>query len=401
MPEHDSSVIRPVKILHLGKYYPPAPGGIESHVQTLARAQAELGHEVNVLCVNHADRDGKDITHSRWRRTPSFIQMDQNVCVNRVGRLFGISRLEVCPNLLGQIRQATTLADIVHLHTPNPLMLAAWWLAGNRQKALVVTHHSDVIKQKFLQRLVAPFESRVYGAARMILSTSPNYIDGSAVLQKFRDKVQVLPLGIDLEPFINPGESEKQEAEKWREDHGSPLWLMVGRMSYYKGYQVAIEALGHVKGKLIIVGNGPLDTELKELALRLGIAERIVWLPSVTQSRLVALYHAANALWFPSVARSEGFGLVQVEAMASGCPVINTSIPGSGVSWVSQNEITGFSVPVSCPQSFASAAELLAQDSTMRGLFSRNAKSRAIQEFDSKKMAVRCMEKYAVACAKK
>lgn len=401
MPEHDSSVIRPVKILHLGKYYPPAPGGIESHVQTLARAQAELGHEVNVLCVNHADQNGKDITHSRWRKTSTFTHTDGKVKVDRVGRWFGISRLEICPALLGRVRKATRKADVVHLHTPNPLMLAAWWIAGNRKTPLVVTHHSDVIKQKFLQRAVAPFEKWVYCAACLILSDSPNYIEGSSVLKGFREKVEVLPLGIDLAPFLNPGPKEKESTNRLKEIHGFPLWLMVGRMTYYKGYHIALEALARVDGNLIIVGSGPLESQLKSMANRLGVLERIIWMESVTEDTLVSLYHAATALWFPSIARSEGFGLVQVEAMASGCPVINTQIPDSGVSWVSQNEITGFSVPVSCPQSFASAAELLAQDSTMRGLFSRNAKSRAIQEFDSKKMAIKCIEKYAVACAKK
>jgi len=389
-----------LRIVHLGKYYPPAPGGIESHVQTLARGLADWGHEVSVLCVNHADREGRDITHSRWRRTPNFIQTDQNVLVNRVGRLFGLNRLEVCPGLLGQIRKATSLADIVHLHTPNPLMLAAWWLAGNRQKPLVVTHHSDVIKQKFLQALVAPFESRVYGTARLILSDSPNYINGSSVLQKFRDKVQVLPLGIDLEPFINPGENESLEANKMCEDHGNPLWLMVGRMTYYKGYQIAIEALGQVEGKLIIVGNGPLEPELKAMAHRIGVAERIIWMPSVSRSGLVALYHAATALWFPSVARSEGFGLVQVEAMASGCPVINTSIPGSGVSWVSVDGVTGLTVEPGNHDAFANAVKRLVANTDQRRLMAEKAKRRACEEFDSKVMASRCVEKYKAILGK-
>lgn len=371
----------------MGKYYPPAPGGIESHVQTLARGQADLGHEVSVLCVNHADKDGKDVTHYRWRRTPSFNQSDVNVRVNQVGRLFGISRLEVCPGLLGQMREATSLADIVHLHTPNPLMLAVWWLAGNRKNPLIITHHSDVIKQKVLQVLVAPFESRVYRAARLILSDSPNYIDGSAVLQKFRDKVQVLPLGIDLEPFNNPGESEKLEAKNLVEDHGSPLWLMVGRMTYYKGYQVAIKALVQVEGKLIIVGNGPLEPELKAMAKSLGVAERIVWLPSVSRTRLIALYHAATALWFPSIARSEGFGLVQVEAMASGCPVINTRIPGSGVSWVSQDGISGLTVEVGDAKSFAKAADKIGNDQVLQKSLGENGRKRTINLFNSKVMA--------------
>jgi glycosyltransferase involved in cell wall biosynthesis len=394
MPEHDSSVIRPVKILHLGKYYPPAPGGIESHVQTLARAQAELGHEVNVLCVNHADQNGKDITHSRWRKTSAFTHTDGKVKVDRVGRWFGISRLEICPTLVGRMRKATSEADIVHLHTPNPLMLAAWWIAGNRKTPLVVTHHSDVIKQKVLQKAVAPFEKWVYCAASLILSDSPNYIDGSSILKGFREKVEVLPLGIDLALFLNPGPKEKESTERLKEIHGFPLWLMVGRMTYYKGYHVALEALARVCGKMIIVGTGPLEFQLKSLANQLGVLDRITWEKSVSQSNLVALYHAATALWFPSVARSEGFGLVQVEAMASGCPVINTLIPGSGVSWVSQHMQTGISIDVGNSNALSESAMEIFSNSALRMNLAKGAKIRAKEHFSSMKMAEACLEKY-------
>jgi rhamnosyl/mannosyltransferase len=387
-----------LRILHLGKYYPPAPGGIESHVQTLARGQANLGHEVSVICVNHADSSGRDITYSRWRRTRGFSQLDQGVHVNRVGRLFGINRLEVCPKLAGKIKEVSSRVDIVHLHTPNPLMLAAWLLAGEKKTPLVVTHHSDVIKQRFLQKLVAPIESRVYKSARLILSDSPSYIEGSSVLQKFKDKVDVLPLGIDLEPFINPSINEQDEARKLQATHGKPLWLMVGRMTYYKGYQVALEALSHVEGRLIIVGNGPLEPELKAKAHRFGISDRIVWMPSVSQNQLVALYHAATALWFPSIARSEGFGLVQVEAMACGCPVINTRIPGSGVSWVSLNEFTGLTIEVSNTKALAEAAEKIANSNLKRESYSRNGKFRATEFFGSGKMAMDSIIKYTLAC---
>jgi rhamnosyl/mannosyltransferase len=385
-------------MLHLGKYYPPAPGGIESHVQTLARGQANLGHDVTVLCVNHADQGGKDITHSRWKKTTSFTQMDGKIRVERVGRWFGLSRLEVCPGLIGRLRKATGQADVVHLHTPNPLMLAAWWLAGNRETPLVVTHHSDVIKQKVLQRLVDPIEARVYGAAKLILSDSPNYMDGSAILHKHRLKVDVLPLGIDLDRLLNPGIVEVHEANRLKQAYGYPLWLMVGRMTYYKGYHVAIKALAETRGKLVVVGNGPLETELRGQAQELGVADRIVWMSAVLKSQLVSLYHAATALWFPSVARSEGFGLVQVEAMASGCPVINTDIPGSGVSWVSQDMVSGLTVKVGDAEQMASAATKIGDDESLRQKLADGALERAKKYFDAKTMVCRSIDFYKMVC---
>ncbi len=363
-------------------------------MQTLARGQAELGCQVSVLCVNHADMFGNDITHARLRKTISTRDQDGAVHVERVGRWFGVSRLEVCPSLPWRIRQFTAKADIVHLHAPNPLMLAGWWLAGNRKVPLVVTHHSDVIKQRLLRYAVAPFESRVYCQAKRIFSDSPNYGQGSPTLQRHSDKVSILPLGIDLQPFGKTDSGFGPNADILKATPGCPLWLMVGRMTYYKGYHVALEALAKVPGTLVIVGNGPLEAELKAQAERWGVAARIVWKSHASPKELIALYHSATALWFPSVARSEGFGLVQVEAMAAGCPVINTAIPASGVSWVSLNEVSGLTVEPENPVALASAALRIQSDELLRGKLARGAKERAFQLFDAKGMASKSLALY-------
>src|SRR6202012_1379106 len=112
----------------------------------------------------------------------------------------------------------------------------------------------------------------------------------------------------------------------------------------YKGLSTAIDALAHVPGHLLIIGTGPLERELRARALERGVADRITWAGHVERDELLGAYRAAAALWFPSNARSEGFGLVQVEAMASGCPVINTAIPHSGVSWVWRHEESGLTI---------------------------------------------------------
>lgn len=387
-----------MRILHLGKYYPPALGGIESHVQTLARGQSAAGCQVSVLCVNHADSLGKDITHARLKSTSSVSEADGAIRVERVGRWFGLNRLEVCPSLPGRIREEIDIVDIVHLHTPNPLMLGAWWLAGSRNKPLVITHHSDVIKQRVLKWAVAPVESRVYGRAKLILSDSPTYGDGSAILQKFAAKTRVLPLGIDLDPYLVPSEEVANTTKRLRKELGEALWLMVGRMTYYKGYHIALEAMTKVPGKLVIVGNGPLESELKDKANLLGVNQRIVWKKQVNPHELTALYYAATALWFPSMARSEGFGLVQVEAMACGCPVINTAIPASGVSWVSLDQVSGITVPMGDANALAHAALQLIQNPELREILATGAKERAKTEFDANEMVKRSLDYYKGTC---
>src|SRR6202008_3729780 len=134
----------------------------------------------------------------------------------------------------------------------------------------------------------------------------------------------------------------------------------VGRLTYYKALHLTIDALASVPGTLLLIGTGPLETELRRRAQDRGVADRIVGRGRVGPEELAAAYHAATSLWFPSNARSEAFGLVQVEAMASGCPVINTAIAGSGGSWVSRDGETGRTVPVGDSKAFAAAANELA-----------------------------------------
>ena len=377
-----------MRILHLGKYYPPASGGIEAHVRTLAKGQAAMGHTVRVLCVQHANNRHISVIGETFARTRESSETDGLVSVRRLGRVAHLARFDVVPGLRGELSRLMRSTDIVHLHTPNPLMLIACAsLAAGPD--MLVTHHSDAVKQKRLAMLVSPFEDRVYGRARVIFSDSPGYADGSATLKRHASRVRVLPLGIDLEPYEQPHAEVLRSANDLRQSYPGPLWLMVGRLVYYKGHAVAIDALAQIPGTLLMVGTGPLEASLRNQAASLGVANRVRWLGHASNDFIIAAYHAATALLFPSVARSEGFGLAQVEAMASGCPVINTNIPASGVSWVSQHDVSGLTVPVGDATALAAAGRALANDSELRNRLSMGARARARAEFDHRQMAQR------------
>jgi rhamnosyl/mannosyltransferase len=383
-----------LQVVHLGKHYPPSLGGIESHTQVLARAQAELGADVRVVVVNHATDTGRDATFERYTTTPWVEDVDQAVRVTRVGRLANVAKLDVAPGLSELLRKlGRERPDVWHLHTPNITMMLAV-LANRRIRPLVITHHSDIARPGMLKHLVRPIEVAAYRRAVRILPTSPAYADGSEFLRRFGDRVTPVPLGIDLTPFTAPSSTALAHAAEFRERYGAPLWVCVGRLIYYKGLNIALEALRTVPGKLLMVGTGPLEAELKAKAEALGVADRVAWVGRASPDAVVGALLAATALWFPSVGRAEGFGLVQVEAMAVACPVVNTAVPASGVAWVCRHEQEGLTVPVGDAAAFAAAANRLLTEPGLRDRLGAAGRERAVAEFDHAVMARRTVDVY-------
>ena len=377
----------PVKICHLGKYYPPAPGGIETHVRTLAHAQAEQGAKVRVVCVRHD-------------AGPTMVEDDGPVRVVRQRRAASVAKLDVCPGMVEEIQRSARGADILHIQTPNPLMILALWLARPKTP-WVITHQSDVLKQKARAVILGPFERWAYRRAAAILPTSPTYVGGSPLLREHRSKLHVLANGIDLDPYVRPTIERQAQASTIRKQYADrgPIWVGCGRLIYYKGFQTAIQALKDCPGTLILVGDGPERPGLELQAQRLGVADRVVFAGSMPYQDVVPYYLAATAFWFPSCARTEAFGIAQVEAMASGCPVINTAIPHSGVAWVSRHDQTGLTVPVGDPRAFADAVRKLAANRGLRAQYGDAARERALELFDHRAMARRSLEIYRTALA--
>jgi glycosyltransferase involved in cell wall biosynthesis len=370
-----------LRICHLGKYYPPSPGGIETHVRTLARAQADLGAEVKVFCVNHEPG-------------PTLLEADGAVEVTRFRRRVSAAKLDVCPDLAQRLSQVE--ADVLHLQVPNPTMILAL-LRARPRVPLVVSYQSDVIRQRLRAAIFRPLERMAYRQVRAIMTSSEEYRAGSQFLLPYGDRLHVLPNGIDLRPYLDPSSEVRALAASIRSRHGGggPLWLGCGRLVYYKGFLNAIRALTRVAGTLLLIGDGPDRGSLLLEAQRLGVADRVKFLGSLPHYLdLIPYYLAADAFWFPSNARSEAFGLVQVEAMASGCPVLNSAIPHSGVSWVSRHEESGLTVPVDDPIALAAAANRLLDEPGLRNRLAAGARARAAREFDHRVMAERSLSLY-------
>jgi glycosyltransferase involved in cell wall biosynthesis len=377
-----------MRIVHLAKYHSPFYGGMESHVEALAQKQARLGADVCIICINSFDDNSRLSQH-----TKTEITFNDKVEVIKVGRMFSFLKLDFCPSLFFYIRYFAKFSDtIFHVHTPNPTMLLALLMIG-KIRNVVITHHSDAIRQKVLKYLFRPIEHWIYSQAKVILTTSRAYQSGSKFLRMYKPKLAVLPLGLDLSTFKNPQQSTLDRVQQLKAEHGDIIWLAVGRMVYYKSFHIALAALRQVPGKLLIVGTGKLMADLQKTAYELNVADRVVWLGQTSDEELLAAYHAATALWFPSSVRSEAFGMVQVEAMASGCPTINCYIAGSGVPWVCRHEREGLTVPINDARAFAGAARRLLEEDGLRERLSQGARIRA-EKFSDTLMAQRSLAVY-------
>jgi len=368
----------PLRVCHLGKFYPPSRGGIETHVHTLLHAQVRQGLAPRLICMRH------DVG-------PTVHEHDGPIPITRVGRRGTVAKLDYCPGLVTLLEGVE--ADLFHLHVPNPTMILGLLMAG-RKLPIVVTYHSDHVKQWIRGLLFRPLERRFFNKVGAIAPTSPAYLEGSSLLAEYRSRVHPVPLGLDLSPYLQPSEQAQQRAREIQAKYPGPIWLALGRLVYYKGLHVAIAALQQTPGTLLIIGDGPERERLKEQAKSAGVGERVYFLGSVPDAEIAPHYLAATAFWFPSNARSEAFGLVQVEAMASGCPVINADIPHSGVPWVCRHEESGLTVPIEDPAALAAAAKRLLEEPGLRERLAAGGRTRAQADFDQDVMAARILEIY-------
>jgi glycosyltransferase involved in cell wall biosynthesis len=317
----------------------------------------------------------------------SLEEVIDSVPVMRLATMLSAFSTPISLRMAAQIRNSR--ADLVHIHLPNPYAVLAYLTSGFRG-CLIVTYHSDIVRQKLLGRVFEPLLFAALRRSTAIIATSPNYLATSAVLQAFRDRCHVIPYGIDTIRFE---QCDPDAVKRIRARFGERLVLSVGRLVYYKGLEYLIRAMADVRGKLVIVGDGPLRAKLERLAAQLGLAGKVIFAGVIDNAGVLSYYHAAALFVLASVARSEAFGLVQIEAMAAGLPVVNTSLD-SGVPLVSVDEQTGLTVPPAQPQALAAAINRLLDDSELRQKFGQAGVVRARQEFSLDTMLERTLHLY-------
>lgn len=360
-----------LSVLQVGKYYPPDEGGMETHLEGLCRSMASHAR-VEVL------------VSGRTRATTHEIR--DGVSVTRAATIATIRSAPVCPDLRRLIRRST--ARVVHLHHPNPSAFASYLLSGHRGR-LIVTYHSDVVQQRLLKVVYQPIVRAVLNRADAIIVSSQEYMDTSPMLERYRDRCEVIPMAIDPDRFAS---ADKAAVAAVRARYGERIVLAVGRLVYYKGLQYLVRAMRSVRGHALIVGQGPMRDALVAEAEALNVTDRVTFLGHVPDP--VPYYHAARVFALPSHLRAEAFGIVQLEAMASGLPVVNTRIP-SGVPGVSIDGITGLTVPAADPAALAGAITALLDDPVHAHALGEAGRQRVVERYSLEGMTERTLALYS------
>lgn len=306
-----------MRIAQVSPWFAPHFGGVETHVRSLSRELARRGHEVTVVTARHDPSLAKEEVLDGFR-------------VVRVKPRFIFMRTPVVPRMRGALRAIP--ADVVHAHSPPPLASRyAGTVASERRIPYVVTYHADVDLPSALGSVVESVYRRSLGAstlrnaARVVVTTRTYAATSRAV---WRYNPTVIPNAVDHHRF-RPDVDGSKIRSTLSIPPDVPLVLLVGRIVPHKGIEHFVEAARYVpEARFLIAGEGSLLEPMRRLAASMGVSDRVRFVGRVSEARLPEVYAACDVFVLPSVSRLEAFGIVALEAMATGKPVIVADIPG-------------------------------------------------------------------------
>lgn len=363
-------------MLHVFKiYYPEIFGGVQRAIYDIADGVVDHGYHSTVFALSKKPHSEPfDVSHHQ------AVTFDQQFYIASTGLSFSC----VMP-----FRRFAAQADIIHYHFPWPFMDVLHLMSMTRKPTLV-TYHSDVVKQSGLLQLYKPLMHHFLKNMDRIVATSLNYVQTSPVLQHYRDKTTVIPLGIPAEEC-----SPKPDiVEKWRSKTGDGFFLFLGALRYYKGLSVLLEAARQTGMPVVIAGIGDQEKSLKDQA-----PENVVFTGYYSDDDRAALLSLARGFVFPSHQRSEAFGISLLEASRACVPMISCEI-GTGTTFVNQDGVTGFVVPPNDPVSLASAMQRLSRSPDMAAQMGCAARRRFESMFTARQMAASYAAQYDALLAR-
>ncbi len=368
--------VRNLKVLQLGKFY-PIRGGVEKVAFDLMKGLSEKGIECHMLC---AAEEGDDRTillneHGRLICTRTWVK----ACATMIS-----------PSMIFTLRKICRGYDIIHIHHPDPMACLALFLSGYKGK--VVLHwHSDIQKQKMLLKLYRPLQQWLLRRADVIVGTSPVYLAESPFLQHVQHKTVCLPIGVE------PMRPLPEAVERIRKEYpGKKIVFSLGRLVTYKGYRYLVEAAQYLKDDFVVLigGTGPLKEQLQNEITSLNLQNEVKLLGRVSDEDLPAYYGACDVFCMSSVLKTEAFGIVQIEAMSCGKPIVATRIPQSGVAWVNEEGVSGMNAEPGDAQDLARVIRAVTENVEVYRNFSEGAAKRYREMFTKERMIEKCLTIY-------
>jgi len=338
------------KVLHVGKYFPPHAGGMETYLHDLMRALAKLDITPSAL-----------VHRSHISLHSSEESLSTSGTALRIVRAATWCRLlftPISPTFPWLLRRLIMRdrPDILHLHLPNPSAFWALALPSARRLPWVIHWHSDVLTEssnwllRLAYRFYSPLESALLEKAEKVVVSSPPYLATSQPLAKIRDKCEVIPLGTE-DRFGDqahnvaapvPASAGKTGAAT----AGNLNVLAIGRMIHYKGFDVLLRAVAQTEGiTLDLVGHGDLTRSLERLSDSLSLSTRVQFHGLLDGRAKDQLLSCCDCLCLPSTDRTESFGMVLLEAMSAAKACVISDVEGSGMSWLVEDGKTGLVAP--------------------------------------------------------
>lgn len=356
-----------MRVLHFYRtFYPASYGGIEQVIYQICHGGESRGIFAEVLTLGSRERVGDTVFDT--------------IPVHYAKTQFRIGGAEISASAIGRFRDLAEKADLLHYHFPWPMADVAHLVASGG-KPSVLTYHSDIVRQIRLYRIYRPLMNVFLRRIDRIVATSPNYLQTSPVLAQYRDKTSVIPIGLDEDNYPAP---DAGRLAYWRSRLPSPFFLFVGMLRYYKGLHILLDALKGSAASVVIVGAGPIESELKEHARREGLGN-VSFLGAIPDEDKFALLTLCYGVVFPSHLRAEAFGVSLLEGAMYGKPMISSEI-GTGTSHVNVGGVTGLVVPPGDSAALRVALARLLDEPGLAQQMGSNARARYLELFQAEQM---------------
>jgi O-antigen biosynthesis rhamnosyltransferase len=363
-----------MKVLHFYKtYHPDTFGGAEQAIQQICLATSSFGVSNTLLTLSPTAEPECMLTDS--------------LSIVRVRRQAQIASMDIALAAIGKFKELAAQADVVHVHYPWPFMDAVL-LVARCKTPVVVTYHSDIIRQKALKLIYSPLERWMLRRSNLLVATSPNYMASSENLRQFSSKTVAIPLALEEKSY--PQDAVPLPAGL----RPGSYMLFVGMLRYYKGLDALVEAAAGLPFPVVIAGEGPQEAQLQS-AVKANGARNVQFLGRVSEQTKMQLLRECVAFVFPSNQRSEAFGVSLIEAAMCAKPMVTCEI-GTGTSFVNVHGETGFVVPPNNPAKLRHALLQLWEDPILCAKLAKGARLRFEQEFTSYRMG----KSYALEYAK-